>query len=281
MVFSVHVSIMLVYWSTSKPATKEEEGKMSKVYAVAMQKGGVGKTTTTRNLGAALATRGRKVLLIDLDPQGHLTLSFGIDPLNLDKHAYHLMIDEEVTIASILVYHETSKIGLVPTNLDLSGAEIELLVDPTGNNLVLKSKIASIRDKVDYILVDCPPSLGLLTVNALTAADGIIIPVHTHYLAYHGLQLLRKTIMKVQRRANPHLKITGIIPTMYDSRAKHDNEVLGELRTNYKDELIDIPVMRRVAMADAMVAAQSINEFDHTSDGARAYEQIAEVLDHA
>jgi chromosome partitioning protein len=125
------------------------EENVSKVYAVVNQKGGVGKTTSTRNLGAALAARGRRVLIIDLDPQGHLTLSFGVDPLKLDKHAYHLMIDEEITIASILVYHHDSGVGLVPTNLDLSGAEIELLVDPNGNNLVLKSKIAPIRDKID------------------------------------------------------------------------------------------------------------------------------------
>lgn len=253
---------------------------MSKVFAVANQKGGVAKTTSTRNLGAALAVRGRRVLIMDLDPQGHLTLSFGVDPLKLDKHAYHLMIDEETTIASILVYHHDSGVGLVPTNLDLSGAEIELLVDPTGNNLVLKSKIAPIRDKIDYILIDCPPSLGLLTINALTAADGVIIPVHTHYLAYHGLQLLRKTIAKVQKRANTDLVVAGIIPTLYDSRVRHDNEVLAELRENYPNELIDIPVPRRVALADAMVAAQSIDEFDKASDGAKAYSKIAEVLDN-
>jgi chromosome partitioning protein len=252
---------------------------MSKIYAIANQKGGIGKTTTTRNLGGALARMGRKVLLIDLDPQGHLTLSLGVDPLKLEKHTYHVLIHDDVSIADVLVYDQVSGVGLVPTNLDLSGAEIELLVDPTGNNVVLKSKIAPIRNLVDYILVDCPPSLGLLTINAFTAADGVIIPVQTHYLAYHGLQLLRRTITKVQKRANTDLVIAGIIPTMYDRRAKHDKEVLAELRANYQDLLIDIPIPRRVALADAMVAAQSIDEYDASSEATQAYQKIAEVID--
>ena len=249
------------------------------VYAVANQKGGVGKSTTTRNLGAALAVLGRKVLLIDLDPQASLTLSFGINPLKLEKHAYHVLIDDDVSLADVLVYSQTSNVGLVPTNLDLSGAEIELLVDPVGNNMVLKSKLAPIRNRVDYILIDCPPSLGLLTVNALSAADGVLIPVQTHYLAYHGLQLLQQTIKKVQKRANPELVISGIIPTMYDARAKHDNEVLSELRKQYPDVLIDYPVPARTAIRDAIVAGQSIDTFDARNDGTLIYRKIAEVLD--
>lgn len=252
---------------------------MSKVYAVANQKGGVAKTTSARNIAAALAARGRKVLIIDLDPQGHLTLSFGIDPVKLEKHVYHLLIEDDVTIASILAYHHTSGVGFAPTNIDLSGAEMELAIDPTGGNQILRSKIAPIKDKVDYILIDCPPSLGLLTVSALAAADSVIIPVQTQFLAYHGLQLLKKTINRVKARINPDLTIAAMIPTLYDSRAKHDNEVLGELRANYQKDLIDIPVPRRTALADATVAAQSIDEYDKSSDGTRAYRQIAEVLD--
>ncbi len=253
---------------------------MSKVYAIANQKGGVSKTTTVRNVGAALAARGKKVLVIDLDPQGHLTLSFGVNPLSLKKHAYHVMIDEGVSIADVLMYHQSSGVGLVPANLDLSGAEVELLSDPFGNNVVLKAKIAPIRDRVDYILIDTPPSLGILTINALTASDGIIIPVQTHYLAYHGLELLQRTVAKVQKRANPGLKVVGVIPTFYDSRVRHHNEVLSELRKNYEPVLIDVPVPVRVALADAMVAGKSINEFDGASDIAKLYAKIAEVIDH-
>jgi len=232
-------------------------------------------------LGAALAARGRKVLLVDLDPQGHLTLSFGIDPLSLKQHAYHMLIDDAVSIGDVLLYHSDSGVGVVPTNLDLSGAEIELQNDPIGGgNQVLRSKIAPIRDRVDYIIIDCPPSLGLLTINALVAADGVIIPVQTQYLAYHGLQLLQRTITKVQKRANPGLIVSAIIPTLYDSRAKHHSEVLGELRANYQSVLIDIPIPIRVALADAMVAGMSIDEYDSSSDVAKLYKQIAEVIDH-
>jgi chromosome partitioning protein len=254
---------------------------MSKVYAVANQKGGVSKTTTTRNIGAALAARGRKVLLIDLDPQGHLTLSFGVNPLTLKQHAYHMLIDDTVALSDVLLSHSASGIGLVPTNLDLSGAEIELQNDPIGGgNQALRSKIAPIRDRVDYIIIDCPPSLGLLTINALVAADGVIIPVQTQYLAYHGLQLLQRTIARVQKRVNPDLKIAGILPTLYDSRAKHHQEVLGELRANYQSVLIDIPIPVRVALADAMVAGKSIDEYEGSSDLVKLYAQIAEVIDH-
>lgn len=252
---------------------------MTEVYAVANQKGGVGKTTTTRNLGAALALLGRKVLLIDLDPQGHLTLSFGIDPMSLQKHAYHVLRDDDVSIGDTLVYDPVSGVGLVPTNLDLSGAEVELMADPVGNNMILKSKIEPILGRVDYILIDCPPSLGILTVSALSASSGVLIPVQTHYLAYHGLQLLQRTVTRVKRRANPQLRIAGIIPTLYDPKTRHDSEVLAELRKNYPQELIDIPVPRRVALADAMMAGKPIQEFDGSSDGTHVYNRIAEVID--
>lgn len=252
---------------------------MAKVYAVANQKGGVGKTTTTRNLSTALALRGKKVIAIDFDPQGHLTISFGIDPLKLGKHTYHMLIDDAVTLASILIFHPTSRIGLIPTNLDLAGAEIELMMDPMGNNVVLRSKIAPIRDQIDYVFIDCPPSLGLLSINALTAADGVIIPVQTQYLAYHGLQRLLDTVTKVRQRANPTLQVTGILPTFYNSRANHDNEVLSSLRTHYKSVLIDIPIPMRVALSDATKEGQSIQEYDQSADVAALYARIAEVID--
>jgi chromosome partitioning protein len=190
------------------------------------------------------------------------------------------MVDEAVSLAEVLLYHQLSGVGLVPTNLDLSGAEVELLSNPFGNNVILRSKVELIRDRVDYVLIDPPPSLGLLTIHALTAADGVIVPVQTHYLAYHGLQLLQQTVAKVKKRANPGLAVIGVVPTFFDSRVRHHSEVLAELRKNYASVLIDVPIPVRVSLADAMVAGKSIHEFDASSDIAKLYARIAEGMDH-
>ena len=250
---------------------------MSRVLTIANQKGGVGKTTTTRNLAAAWAERGKHVLVVDLDPQGALTLSLGINPAQLRQTVYDAMVSS-VPLADV-VRSPYGEIDLAPATIDLAGAEVELL-NEIGREHILRGKLDPIRDHYDMILIDCPPSLGLLTINALAAADEVLIPVQCQYLSFRGMQLLLRTIEKVQTRANPKLKIAGLLPTLYDARTIHAREVLEELRATYPQFLIDVPIRYRVGLADAVVAGQSILEFDGRSDAAAAYRRVAEVIVH-
>lgn len=252
---------------------------MSKVYAISNQKGGVAKTVTAINLATYLAAAGRKVMLIDLDPQGDATVAMGIDPEKLEKHAYHFLIEDDIKVEDVLVYQpDKFPFASIPTNIDLSGAESDLLTDPTLNTSILRNKLELVRPKVDYIIIDCPPSLGALTVTALVAADGVIIPCQTHFLSYRGLYKLKETIAKVKARLNPALQITAIIPTLYDSRTRHDNEILTALRANHKDVLLDIPIPRLTVVADSISSFVSIEELDPHSPAALAYKQIAEHI---
>ncbi len=252
---------------------------MGRIIAVANQKGGVGKTTTTVNLAAALAARDRRVLLVDFDPQGALTICLGVNPLDLGKTIYEALIDANLDVSQVLLSPKPG-IDLAPATLDLAGAEIELLSE-LGREHILKDKLAPLRDTYDYILIDCPPSLGLLTLNALTASDQVLVPVQCQYLSFRGMQLLLRTIEKVQRRSNPRLGILGLLPTFFDLRTAHAREVLTELRETYPEMLIDIPIRYRVGLADAAVGGQSILEYDRRSDAAASYRQLAEVVDHA
>lgn len=249
---------------------------MTRIIAVANQKGGVGKTTSTINLGAALAERGLRVLLIDLDPQGALALGLGINPYNLENTLYDVMIDHKVRMDQVIL-HPKPGLDLVPSNIDLSGAEVELL-NEIGRERILKDKLSSVQSNYDYILLDCPPSLGLLTVNGLTAADEVLIPVQSQYFAFRGMQLLFRTIDKVTARSNPQLKVVGLVPTMYDARTAHSKEVLEELKRLYTDQVIDIPIKTRVSLADAPVGGQTILEFDPKSEVADAYRRLAEEV---
>jgi chromosome partitioning protein len=251
---------------------------MGNIIAIANQKGGVAKTTTTRNLAAALTERGRKVLLIDFDPQGALTISLGVNSPQLERTIYDALIDAATPLAEVLLSTK-SGIDLAPANIDLSGAEVDLL-NEIGRERILKEIIEPIQGNYDYIFIDCPPSLGLLTINALTAANGVFIPVQCQYLAFRGMQLLLRTIEKVRARSNPQLRIIGLLPTLYDARTAHSKEVLEELRSAFKDKLIDIPVRYRVGLADAVVVGQSIFELDGKSDVADTFRQIAEVIDN-
>ena len=206
---------------------------MGKVIALANQKGGVGKTTTTINLGAALAELGSQVLLVDMDPQGALSVGLGLNPLALERTVYNLLMEPKADAGQTIERTKQERLDLLPSNIDLAAAEV-LLVGEVAREQALSRVLRSLRKRYDYVLVDCPPSLGLLTVNALTAADGVLIPLECEYFALRGMALLMDTIDKVQERLNPDLEIVGILATMYDSRTVHGREVLGRVEDAFE-----------------------------------------------
>jgi len=258
-------------WETIMPACR--------IFAIAQQKGGVGKTTTVINLGAALVEMGRRILLVDLDPQGALTAGLGKNPLALPSTVYDVLRDNRLTIAGITV-DTTIGAGLIPANIDLAAAEIELASEP-GRERILAEKLRPVLDSYDFVLLDCPPSLGLLTLNALTAATDVLIPVQTQYFALRGLDLLFNTIEKVKARINPSLVIRGILPTMVDSRTIHSREVLEELRHTYGQLVSSTAIPQTIKLADSQVAAQSIHAFAPNSAAAEAYRALAQEVNNA
>lgn len=244
-----------------------------RVYALAQQKGGVGKTTTAINLGAALVERKHKVLLLDMDPQGALSAGVGINPLALSETMYDALCNARFEITRIIRPTE-SGCDLAPANIDLAASEIMLVSEP-GREYILKEKLTGLNKLYDYILIDCPPSLGLLTLNALSAASGVIIPVQTQYFALRGMDLLFSTIEKVQARINPDLKVVGILPTMFDARTTHAREVLEELRQTYGTRVLETVIPHTVKLADSAMAGQSILSFNPNSSSATAYRDLA------
>ena len=254
----------------------DTQNRQTRIYAIAQQKGGVGKSTTTTNLGAALAEMGNRVLLVDLDPQGTLSIGFNLNPHELDNTIYNALIDPSVSLTEV-VQNQKPSLDFVPANIDLSGAEVELL-NEIGRERILKDNLASVEGDYDFVLVDCPPSLGLLTINALTAADNVLIPVQCQYYALRGMQLLLRTIEKVKARSNPELTIFGMLPTFFDMRTAHSKEVLEELKRVYKDLVIDIPIKVRVSLADAGAQGETILEYDPKSDVAEAYRDLAKEV---
>jgi chromosome partitioning protein len=251
----------------------------ARVVAIANQKGGVGKTTTTINLGAALAEQGRRVLLVDFDPQGALSVGLGIQPHDIDSTIYNLLMERDVSPHDVLFKTNVDDMDLLPSNIDLSGAEVQL-VHEVGREYVLGGVLQPLVPDYDIILIDCQPSLGLLTINALACADGVLIPLECEYFAMRGVALLMETIDKVSQRLNPKLYIDGLLATMYDSRTLHTREVLASIVNGFGDKVFHTVINRTVRFPDATVAGEPITSFDSASMGASSYRELAkEVLE--
>ena len=250
----------------------------ARVIAMVNQKGGVGKTTSTVSLGAALAGYGRKVLLLDFDPQGALSVALGLKPHEMELTVYNLLTDPDCHVGDVIVPTGVENLDLLPSNIDLSAAELQL-VSEVGREHALARALAPIIDEYDIVLIDCQPSLGLLTVNALTASEGVIIPMECEYFALRGVALLKDTLDKVTARLNPQLRIIGVLPTMYDARTLHSREVLATVQQAFGDLVFTTHIGRTIKFPDAAVAGEPITTFAPGSTGAQAYQQLArEVL---
>src|SRR5688572_21968990 len=257
-----------------KPLT--EHGP-ARIIALCNQKGGVGKTTSTINLGAALTEYGRKVLLIDLDPQGALSVGLGVPAQNMDRTIYNALMERKTTLRDVRVSTDIPGLDLVPSNIDLSAAEVQLVSEVAREQTLLRV-LADVRDEYDYILIDCQPSLGLLTVNALTASQGVIIPLECEFFALRGAALLMDTITKVQERLNPELELDGILATMYDSRTLHSREVLARVVEAFGDRVFHTVISRTVKFPETTVAGEPITSYASSSTGADAYRSLAREI---
>jgi chromosome partitioning protein len=260
-----------------EPQPVERHGP-ARIVALCNQKGGVGKTTSTINLGAALAEYGRRVLLVDFDPQGALSVGLGVQPHQLDRTAYNLLMERDVAIDDVLLKTAVSGMDLLPSNIDLSAAEVQL-VGEVAREQTLSRTIRPVVDEYDFVLIDCQPSLGLLTVNALTAANEVIVPLECEFFSLRGVALLIDTIEKVRERLNPTLKVAGILATMYDGRTLHGREVFVRVVEAFGDQVFDTVISRTVRFPETTVAGEPITTWAPTSAGAKAYRNLArEVL---
>ncbi|SOD73801.1 chromosome partitioning protein [Jatrophihabitans sp. GAS493] len=250
----------------------------ARVIALCNQKGGVGKTTSTINLGAALAEFGRRVLLVDFDPQGALSVGLGVQPHQLERTAYNLLMERDVSIDDVVLKTSVSGLDMLPSNIDLSAAEVQL-VGEVAREQALARALNPVLDDYDFVLIDCQPSLGLLTVNALTLAEGVIIPLECEFFSLRGVALLIDTIEKVRERLNPKLKLEGILATMYDGRTLHSREVYARVLEAFGDKVFDTVIARTVRFPETTVAGEPITTWASSSAGALAYRNLArEVL---
>ena len=251
---------------------------MGRIIAVANQKGGVGKSTTAINLSSCLAELNQKVLLIDIDPQGNATSGVGIDKNNVENTLYELLV-EESKLEDCIIENVYENLSLIPSNLNLSGAEIEL-VGIEGREFLLKNHIDSIRSQYDFIIMDCPPSLNVLTINAMTTADSVLVPIQCEYYALEGLTQLIHTIELVQQRLNPDLIIEGVVFTMYDARTNLSLQVVENVKANLNQSIYKTIIPRNVRLAEAPSYGMPINLYDKKSVGAESYRLLAEEVLH-
>ena len=266
----------LMKFNRSLHKTTKEATKLGKIISIANQKGGVGKTTTSVNLSTLLAKRGKKVLLIDADPQGNATSGVGMDK-NVELSVYDMLISDEVESKDIIQKTEIKNLYICPSNINLAGAEVEL-VSMMSREYRMKEKLEQIKSDFDYIIIDCPPSLGLITLNSFTASNSVLIPVQCEYYALEGLTQLIHTINLVKKKLNPQLELEGVVFTMYDSRTNLSLQVVENVKDNLKQNIYKTIIPRNIRLAEAPSHGLPINLYDPKSTGAESYRLLAEEV---